>query len=244
MYILFPTLSVPSQITWSPYSASPLVIHHHTTFPLLLLLEMPRKIARSAKQNKVKLQEKRAIKRGDLLPEDATIGANIRPRHGPARSQVALRVAAASEDPDVAAASVNATHKIQTQRKLQSSFGKLSPEFLAEAKEKAATVPLTRPIPSTARHLDAKLIDHPLAVGLTCPKRPKWKYEMSKKEVEKNEEGLFTKWRQETTDKVDNWRSPPSEEVNPEGAQSQKGTSTKMLSPTYYEQNMEVWRQL
>ena len=42
--------------------------------------------------------------------------------------------------------------------------------------------------------------------GLTVPRRPKWRYEMTKKEVEMNEEGVFKKWLDGCDSVVADWR--------------------------------------
>jgi hypothetical protein len=136
---------------------------------------MPRRKAFSAKQKKAQLQEKRAIKRGDLLaPTDENNTKKSRKRRRPATYN------------DAALATANRA------RMLVSSFLKPSAEFLAASKEAAATEPLVRPIPETSKILNPSICETS-DQGLTCPRRPKWRYEMTKKEVEKNEEGLFEK---------------------------------------------------
>lgn len=37
-------------------------------------------------------------------------------------------------------------------------------------------------------------------------RRPKWRYDQTKKEVEKNEEGMFAKWLAAVDSEVDEWR--------------------------------------
>jgi hypothetical protein len=63
---------------------------------------------------------------------------------------------------------------------------------------------------------------------------------MTKAALEKNEEGLFKKWLDQTDDLISEW-------LNGDGAV--EGTAgqpaLKMpCSPTYFERNIEVWRQL
>ena len=83
---------------------------------------------------------------------------------------------------------------------------------------------------------------------LTCPKRPKWRYDMSKKEVEANEEGLFKKWLAQTDAALAAWSHPT--DVGQPAAHEGFGDITKSVpesmphAPTSYERNLEVWRQL
>ncbi|BGP39270.1 hypothetical protein JCM10449v2_003208 [Rhodotorula kratochvilovae] len=71
---------------------------------------------------------------------------------------------------------------------------------------------------------------------LTCPKRPKWNYNQSKREVEKNEEGIFKKWLATTDEILARDAVPPLYE---------DGTLAGLPgSPTFFERNLNVWRQL
>ncbi|GAA6054408.1 hypothetical protein JCM3770_002243 [Rhodotorula araucariae] len=71
---------------------------------------------------------------------------------------------------------------------------------------------------------------------LTCPKRPKWNYNQSKREVEKNEEGIFKKWLAVTDEILARNAAPPLHE---------DGTLAGLPgSPTFFERNLNVWRQL
>lgn len=70
---------------------------------------------------------------------------------------------------------------------------------------------------------------------------------MTKIEVEKNEEGLFKKWIDQTDQIVKQWQKGPEEEKK-EGEDETKEepapSNVMPRSPTYYERNLEVWRQL
>ncbi|KAI0785451.1 P-loop containing nucleoside triphosphate hydrolase protein [Irpex lacteus] len=147
---------------------------------------MQRRKPASAKQRKAQLQQKRAIKRGDVSPPPP--GKPDKRRKGKGKPLI--------HDPE-AGPSGRAIAAAESSRRLQSSFVKLSAEFLEETKRLAANLPLPRPIP---RRLLTKSTDPAVdkREQLTCLKRPKWRYEMSKKEVEKNEEGLFKKWLDQT----------------------------------------------
>lgn len=192
---------------------------------------MPRRKPTSTKQKKADQQLKRAVKRGDVPPPTpAQVAHNRRKR------LAGNRLAA----PPTTATGIHA-------KRLESSFVKLPAEWLEHAKELASTQVVERPIPQANRvlvpydvekqHLDSS----DSLPKLTCPKRPKWRYDQSKKEVEKNEEGLFEKWLQETDNAVEHWRvdgiPAPTEE-------SDLSIDVLKRSPTYFERNLEVWRQL
>ncbi|KAG8709799.1 hypothetical protein FRC08_018044 [Ceratobasidium sp. 394] len=180
---------------------------------------MPRRKPFSAKQRKTQLQEKRAIKRGDL-PAPVPDKTNKKSRHGkrpPTDNDAALAAAART-------------------RMLVSSFLKPSAEFLEASKKAAATEVFVRPVPEASRILSVGVGNE--GEGLVCPRRPKWRYEMSKKEVEKNEEGLFAKWIAQTDETINTWRQ---DNIIPSTPNSSSGI---LPAPTYYERNLEVWRQL
>ncbi|KIO33823.1 hypothetical protein M407DRAFT_3835 [Tulasnella calospora MUT 4182] len=215
---------------------------------------MARKKPNSGKQRKEALQEKRAIKRGDIeKPPPSHAGGNRRRGRG-GRAQAQLRARIHSDDPNVSVAAQNAAAKVESSRKLQSAFRKVSPEFLALWREKASNEPEPRPIDERKKYFDIGVVHQQGSDDLTTPKRPKWRYEMSKEEVERNEEGMYEKWRTETEEKIDRWRqrevnlpnSPPADadEYVKEEFEALRTKELTMRSPTFYEQNLEVWRQL
>ncbi|KAK7680578.1 hypothetical protein QCA50_016360 [Cerrena zonata] len=164
-----------------------------------------------------------------------------------------------AKDADPANAAV-----VASARRLQSAFVKLPHEFLELTKSVAAALPLERPVPLQAALLldladtlsdpsDAKSKDDPCSepsptasantVTLTCPKRPKWRYNMTKEMVEKNESALFKKWLDQTDDAVDAWCEQKNSRVTTKGT----GTEEAVVmphAPTSFERNIEVWRQL
>jgi hypothetical protein len=71
-----------------------------------------------------------------------------------------------------------------------------------------------------------------------------YRYDMEKKEVEKNEEGLFAKWIAEMDENVDAWRSEGIVDEKDENDQIIHSVEALKRSPTYFERNLEVWRQL
>lgn len=162
----------------------------------------------STRQKKAEQKLRRAIKRGDApRPESKSVS-----RPGPSRS--------------AAEATKDRSAQIDSVRRLQSAFIKMPPNFLEETKLIASTVPFVRPIPAAKVLYNASLMTQDLP-RLTCPRRPKWRFDMSKKEVEHNEEGLFKKWLQQTDDNFRVWQE-----------------SEQSKSPSYFERNLEVWRQL
>ena len=189
--------------------------------------------------------EKRAVKRGDI--ERSDLPSSSRPHRKPSsgRSHAQLRDKARSSDPDTAAAATNFSAKIEATRRLQSAFHRVSPAFLAAWQEKASNDALRRPIPSTSIVFDRRLVHQPHSNDLIMPKRPKWRYEMSKEEVEKNEEGWFKRWLIETERTVNQWKEalPPDVDEASLDPETKAGMLT-LRSPTFYEQNLEVWRQL
>ncbi|KAG8954941.1 hypothetical protein FRC04_010425 [Tulasnella sp. 424] len=70
-------------------------------------------------------------------------------------------------------------------------------------REKASNEPLQRLIDPNKTHFDIDVVHQQGSDDLATPKRPKWRYEMSKEEVERNEEAMFEKWRAEMEEKID-----------------------------------------
>jgi hypothetical protein len=72
---------------------------------------------------------------------------------------------------------------------------------------------------------------------------------MIKTEVEKNEEGLHRLWIKQMDQVVEDWlKSSSHNEESQEGNEEDKSNPQEVLqmprSPTYFERNLEVWRQL
>lgn len=194
---------------------------------------MPRKKPTSAKQHKAELQLKRAVKRGDVpAPPKQSAKRRVRPGGRGERSTDQ---------------SAGVSGGVST-KKLESSFLKMGKEWLEHARLVAATTTLVRPIPSEAVVLDlSKICGETDDLTLSAPKRPKWRYDQTKKEVEKNEEGLFSKWIRESDDNVRKWQraiiqyAPSNVEATDE---KEPSSPSFERSPTYFERNLEVWRQL
>ncbi len=178
---------------------------------------MHRKKPVSGKQHKAQLQAKRARKRVGSEPQNDVASSALPNKRAPT---------------------------ISTQRRLESSFVRLPATLLDQSKAVAASVALVRPIIAWApiwtlhsRRIPSEEEAH-MRAQMTCMRRPKWRYEMSKKEVEKNEEGLFAKWLAKSDSLVEEWVS---------AAQSSPAAGmpdAMPMSPSVFERNLEVWRQL
>ena len=176
----------------------------------------------STRQKKADQQLKRAIKRGDVPQPEPKKNSHHR------KSKIGQ-----TGNSDNAAI-------VESVRKLQSTFIRLPPKYLEETKLLASTLPLFRPIPVEKATFKSFHIEADLQTAvLTCPKRPKWKFEMSKLEVERNEEGVFKKWLAQTDQLLEKWQN--REEQNPDDITT---VTAQLGSPSYFERNLEVWRQL
>lgn len=185
---------------------------------------MPRKKPFSSKQRKAQLLEKRAVKRGDVSPPPV-VRNHRRPFSG-------------RSDPHAPA--------IESSKRLQSAFVKLSSEYLTKSKLVASTFALPRPLSPDVAVFSLPDLPTSDSEALICPKRPKWRYEMTKKEVEKNEEGIFTKWLDQTDQVLHKWVDKDAPELTPEVEVEfpPEPELTMPRAPTHYERNLEVWRQL
>ncbi|KAH8555762.1 hypothetical protein BGW37DRAFT_147081 [Umbelopsis sp. PMI_123] len=108
--------------------------------------------------------------------------------------------------------------------KLRSVFEKLSPDVIERARL-ASMKPFKR-LPQTALEVsimpDDKLIDF--------PKRPKWNYGMTKEDVEQNEKNQFDKWLNDIYERY--------------GDHVQNTDDGEQEQLSWFEHNLEVWRQL
>ncbi|KAH9857967.1 hypothetical protein C2E23DRAFT_156293 [Lenzites betulinus] len=196
----------------------------------------------SHKQRREQIMLKRAVKRGDISPPPALRpDRRVRKPRGPQIELPAHAVAA---------------------RRLQSAFIKLPAPFLKKTEIIASALPLVRPVPPEAAILPdvdavpsgATEAGNAQATQLTCPRRPKWRYDMSKNEIEANEEGQFRKWLAETDAAVNAWCSaeevpapaPEPKAEAAEGAEPIPNPEPEQMphAPTTFERNIEVYRQL
>ncbi|KAL5519146.1 hypothetical protein ACEPAH_829 [Sanghuangporus vaninii] len=204
---------------------------------------MPRRKPVSGKQRKAELQVKRAIKRGDP-PETVTSS------RGPSTDRGRGGIHRRGNRPVRA--------NIDTSRRLESSFVKFSPELLEEAKRKASSLIIKRPIAAEKSLFPISTDNDNEARKLIVPRRPKWRYDMSKKEVEANEVANFKRWLDETDHIIQGWKADVSAKddflrprgdsgsaVLSSGSQALVDDSDHMsYAPPLFERNLEVWRQL
>ncbi|GMK54708.1 hypothetical protein CspeluHIS016_0112940 [Cutaneotrichosporon spelunceum] len=113
---------------------------------------------------------------------------------------------------------------------LESRFVALPPAFLERTRDAAYAELLPRPLPASAALFPLDLLTRPS--NLSVPGRPKFRYGQTKKQVEGNEEGVFRKWLASTRAEVTEWTEASLKE---DGAPR---------SPSWFETNLEVWRQL
>ncbi|KAH9044559.1 P-loop containing nucleoside triphosphate hydrolase protein [Lactarius pseudohatsudake] len=184
---------------------------------------MHRKKPVSGKQHKVQIQAKRARKRERVGSEP--------------QNDVSL--------PNTRALATST--KISAQRRLESSFVRLPPTLLDQSRAVAASVALVRPITAGAPiwtphsgRIPSEDEAH-MRAQMTCMRRPKWRYEMSKNEVEKNEAGLFAKWLAKSDSLVEEWVSAAEKQQSSLAAEM---PNAMPISPSIFERNLEVWRQL
>ena len=196
----------------------------------------PRRKPTSTRQKKADIQLRRAIKRGDVpAPE---------PKKPGRRSKTSTRRGPTGN-------SIGSATSIQAARRLESAFIKLPAAFLEETNLLASKLFLQRPIPAEATvYTDGR--DNNTVQELSCPRRPKWRFDMTKEEVERNEAGQFKKWLEQTDEAVKTWQYPkgtlpgePKTSEASEGPSPEPGESHGMpRSPTHFERNLDVWRQL
>lgn len=198
----------------------------------------------SGKQRKAQIQLKRAIKRGDVTRHSTESSPSTRGKklRRPPTQGHSLQARQVSE---------NASHAA---RKLQSAFSRLDREILEDTKRLAGVLAVPRPIPHHTRILKEDWIDPQFdgAIDSLCmPKRPKWRFDMSKAEVEGNEQACFRQWLARQDAAIQRWRSEMNTRViDPvRSSQALEGTASDHevdmpCLPTYFERNLEVWRQL
>ncbi|KAH8930147.1 P-loop containing nucleoside triphosphate hydrolase protein [Atractiella rhizophila] len=187
---------------------------------------MSRKIPSSTKAKKAKLQAKRQQKR-DGVPED-TPGPAARKVKNSKYSRGGRNIGKSYlDDPALVA-------RQKARKALESRFIRLPKSTLDFYIRENSRKPLQRPVDPIMGKWREDWDKHEEGKAFVCPKRPKWNYEMSKKEVEKNEEGQFRRWLQDS-DKV----NMPAEQ-NRDGNEADEVTP----SPSFFERNLSVWRQL
>ncbi|GAA5839437.1 hypothetical protein JCM3766R1_004835, partial [Sporobolomyces carnicolor] len=209
---------------------------------------MARKKPFSGKARKAQLQHKRATKQANQtrvpFPADAA--------NSPQLLAATLVADSGSGSGTARNAQTKAQHRTTEQRArdemhgsrmaLESRFIRLPKQIQDVHRLKAATEILQRPIGEHMGVLRVQDLQPTERDPLVCPKRPKWSYNSTKKEVEKNEEGMFRKWLTETDEALANLSS--SQRDLERDIDYGDVPTTMNSSPSFYERNLNVWRQL
>lgn len=209
---------------------------------------MPRRKPFSAKQKKEQMKDKRAVKRGELDPSDVRVPSHPSRAARPGNSIGVMSTRRANpNDP---------SHLVAT--RLQSKFTALTPAYLERTRDLSHSIPLPRPLQTSHAIFPVEWMERDEG-RLTCPTRPKFRYGQTKKEVERNEEGMFARWVAGTRGFVEEWVEGGEDEKREEGEEAEvdpagveevedEGDGEKvwerLRSPTWFETNLEVWRQL
>jgi hypothetical protein len=134
---------------------------------------------------------------------------------------------------------------------LTSRFVTLPPWFVNESNRIAQEERLARPVGwEVARWCDPPDEVRRLESRLTVVSRPKWRRkgggEVTKKEVEANEKGLFGKWVQEVEDVMAELIDVPvaSSSLPPSSSSLLQPPHPNLRPRPFYESNLEVYRQL
>jgi len=137
--------------------------------------------------------------------------------------------------------------------RLVSTFVALTPEYMQQTRDEAFTLNLPRPIPDDAAIFPVHIMysDHEVAESsnfaeLSCPQRPTFGLDMTKEEVEKNEEEYHARWLKETEAVARRWvESTGSTTPDPQAGSDRPETRGWLRhSPTWFETSLDVWRQL
>nr|ODN96084.1 GTPase [Cryptococcus depauperatus CBS 7855] len=185
---------------------------------------MPRKIPISNKRRKEQLLVKRALKRGDISVED----------HKSIRSEQKLKT---EKRRPGRLSSRSGGPTDSSSKKLQSKFIALSSYYITRTRDLAFSLPLERPLPPERAAFPLDILEaRDLNGKLVCPTRPKFHHGQTKKEVEKNEEGMFKMWLKNMQEMLEEW---VDEEI-----EAEEEDSVMPRGPTWFETNLELhsWR--
>ncbi|CAM0136697.1 unnamed protein product [Umbelopsis sp. WA50703] len=179
----------------------------------------------SAKQKKKQLQERKQRKAGNVSE-----GRTYRPTVVEQPAQKMFVPRERGDQPSDYARSDTMKHFVPAQvsagtsSKLRSVFEKLSPAVVEHARL-ASMKPFKR-LPQTALEVG-------IATGddmIDFPKRPKWNYGMTKDQLEQSEKQEFENWLEDIYERY--------------GDQVQENAEGEQKQLSWFEHNLEVWRQL
>jgi hypothetical protein len=214
---------------------------------------MPRAVAFSAKQKRAQLLDKRAVKRGELDPSEIRVSTHITVADaGPSGGSRYARTGGSMSRTSRKATPTAIKDKGMHTTRLVAEFIGLTPEYLHETRDEAYRTILPRPIPQGCETFPVKLLHRDATSGgrymqgrLVCPTRPKFRYDMTKEEVERNEEEYHARWMKGTEEIVHCWLSAGSAPHSVEDDTTPRtGGGLARRSPTWFETNLDVWRQL
>ncbi|KAK8850508.1 hypothetical protein IAR55_004426 [Kwoniella newhampshirensis] len=202
---------------------------------------MPRRKPNSHKQKKLQMKTKALLHKGEISQADYDQfqrSSQAKKRWTPAPAK--------SGDP---------SSMVITNRKLQSRFTALSSDFLTRTRDLAFSETLPRPLDGDSAIFPMGLLSgRDTEDKLTCPSRPRFRHGQTKKEVEKNEEGAFKRWLRGVEDIMEGWVDGVDEEVpekhrvddEPDHIVDAEVEEDVIWprGPTWFETNLEVWRQL
>ncbi|KAJ2958690.1 hypothetical protein NQZ79_g5712 [Umbelopsis isabellina] len=179
----------------------------------------------SAKQKKKQLQERKQRKAGNVSE-----GRTYRPTVVEQPAQKLFVPREKGDQPSDYGRSDTMKHFVPAQvsagtsSKLRSVFEKLSPAVIERARL-ASMKPFTR-LPQTALEVG-------IATGedmIDFPKRPKWNYGMTKDQLEQSEKREFENWLEDIYERY--------------GDQVEENANGEQKQLSWFEHNLEVWRQL
>ncbi|KAK4688597.1 large subunit GTPase 1, partial [Tremellales sp. Uapishka_1] len=200
---------------------------------------MPRHKPFSHKQKKAQLKDARAVKRGELTTEEASTAHTTRMASrrvgtiGPSKSLLSGK----PQGGDL------------TTRKLQSKFTTVSADYLERTRNLAFKEVLERPLHGDSAVFPMELVEERDKERLSCPARPRFRVGQTKKEIERNEEGMFEKWLSGVDEVINEWLDGEDEEDIDERDAGELDEEREEVEkwprgPTWFETNLEVWRQL
>ena len=218
---------------------------------------MPRAVAFSAKQKRAQILDKRAVKRGELDPAELRVSNNITVASaGPVGGSRYARTGGSMSRTSRKAPRTALSDQSMHTTRLVSTFVCLTSEYMEETRDEAYRLVLPRPIAEGIRVFPVEIMERDNegdeATRLVCPVRPGFSYDMTKDEVERNEEKYFADWLKGVEETMRRWVATPEQKAYDHAAFANTAPESGALdraglarhSPTWFETNLEVWRQL
>lgn len=183
----------------------------------------PRAVPYSHKKKRKQLLTKRALKRGEEVPDYVKTNGTVPLDRSHRQRSVAQDVL-----------------------ELRSRFIAIPHDYAIRTRDAAWADVLTRPIPDSLATFPLDLVDNPAGKGLSVPSRPPFEFGQTKREVEANEEDVYRKWLANARDTVESWMEGDDEDEDEDDEYDRRSEekTTELRSPSSFETNLEVWRQL